>query len=126
MLSLFNVKLAAIVLAVVLVFGYGVYQYAAAYVSSAKIERLEKEKKNAEDNVLKLQGQVEAKNLDIARLSQAIVLVTQTAVEASKSTQSASSAYTRVRTNAPVFVSTTDAGKIKELAEKLNLLYPDK
>lgn len=126
MLSLFNIKLAAIALAVVLALGYGMYQYSVAYVANAKLERLEKEKKNAEDNVLKLQGQVESKNLDIARLSQAVVLATQTAVEASKSTQSASSSYTRVRTNAPVFVSTDDAGKIKELVDKLNLIYPDR
>jgi uncharacterized protein (UPF0335 family) len=125
-LSLFNIKLAAIALAVVLALGYGMYQYSVAYVANAKLERLEKEKKNAEDNVLKLQGQVESKNLDIARLSQAVVLATQTAVEASKSTQSASSSYTRVRTNAPVFVSTDDAGKIKELVDKLNLIYPDR
>jgi uncharacterized protein YlxW (UPF0749 family) len=101
-------------------------------INEARIGRLETEKRQAlkraeeaEKRDLMLQGQIQAKDEQIADLTSRIEDSNQRVSNAHKETVSAKAGYDKVRADAPHFNSSDDAGRVSELGAELQRLYPD-
>jgi|GEM_PF-6164211 len=97
-----------------------------------RVEKLEVEKQGflkqgaaAHDRELILQGQVKAKDEQIANLTEQIASSDQKVVNAHNETQTARQSLNQVRRDPARFNASDDAGRIRELGADLYRLYPD-
>lgn len=102
-------------------------------INEHRITKLESEKQQylkqrdeARANDLILQGQIKAKDEQIANLTQQIEDSNQRVSNAHKETVSARSNYDKVRANGPHFNAADDAGRVVELGTILHDLYRDR
>ena len=111
----------------VLVFAFivpGIISGIGGVINDYRIAKLEKEKVAAEEQVKKLQTQVDQKSGEITRLNDELTKSNERVQEASRNTGSARTVYTQVRNSKPTFIAPDDAGKVAELAAELRELYP--
>lgn len=117
---------AAGVLVLALVFGGGqALESAGSYFASSKIQRLEKQRQDAEKQILILQGEQKAMQAEIGRLNERLEESDQRVIEASQRSTAAQTNYNKVRSLGPTFNSPDDSGRINELRTILDELYPD-
>lgn len=101
-------------------------------VNEARIGKLEQEKQQAlkraeeaEKRDLVLQGQIQAKDQQIADLTSQVAESDQKVVIAHNETQSARATVNKVRTSAPHFNAADDAGRVREFSSAVRGLYSD-
>lgn len=101
-------------------------------MNEARINKLESEKQQflkreqeARERDLILQGQIKAKDEQIADLTSRIEDSNERVSNAHKETVSARTNYDKVRSDPPKFNSADDAGRVVELGSNLHGLYPD-
>ena len=127
-------KLVAIIIAAVMVVAsaFAGLRLLGSAINEAKISALEtekqqalKERDEARENDLILQGQIKAKDQQIANLTSQIEDSNQRVSNAHKETVSAKASYDQVRRNPAHFNSADDAGRVVELGTDLQRLYSD-
>ena len=91
----------------------------------AEKQQFLKERDEARARDLILQGQIQAKDQQIADLTSRIAESDQKVVIAHNDTQSARSNYNKVRADGPHFNASDDAGRVRELSSDLHGLYSD-
>lgn len=116
----------ALVLGVVLMTGFGIYSKVDAYIANKRVTKLAADNAAAKERILKLEGQVELLSTQLVKVNERIVEADARVKEAEDNTANAKTHYITVRTRGPVFNSPTDAGKVTELTDLLDSLYPDK
>lgn len=123
------ILVASVLLGVALIVGL---PRAASMINEHRITQLEAEKQKAlkdgqaarEQNLI-LQGQLKAKDEQIADLTSQIAESNQRVSNAHTETQSARQNLNQVRAAAPHFNSSDDAGRVRELGSDLQRLYSD-
>ncbi len=95
------------------------------YRASSKVEKLEREINQAKETNLKLQGQVDLLTSQVKDLNQTIAQADAAVSAAVKDTSDAKIKYITVRSSGAVFNSPSDTGKVSELTDALNTIYPD-
>ena len=88
-------------------------------------QQILKERDEARARDLILQGQIKAKDEQIADLTSRIEDSNQRVSNAHKETISARTNYDKVRSDPPKFNSADDAGRVVELSSDVHRLYPD-
>lgn len=123
------ILIGSVVLGVALVFGFNA---AGSAINEHRIGKLETEKQDAlkqaneaHDQNLILQGQVKAKDDQIADLTSQLANSNERVSNAHNETQTARQSVNKVRADAPHFVSADDAGRVRELGTDLQRLYSD-
>ncbi len=103
-----------------------VYERAMRAALTSELAILAKEKRDAEINVIKLEGVVSSLYTQVSELNAQILIVNGQLLIASEKTHEAKIRYIEVRNpDRPVFVSHDNDGKVAELTRLLDLLYPD-
>jgi TolA-binding protein len=95
-----------------------------AYVESRKIASLEQVIKDSQRRVHQLEGQLQVKNEQLSSVNQQLEDSNNRLIEAAANTDKVRTVYVNTKKNGPTFVSTDDQGRIKELGDTLNSLYP--
>lgn len=123
---------ALIVILIVILSAFAGLRLLGSAINEAKISALETEKQQvlkraeeAEKHDLILQGQIQAKDVQIQNLTAQIEDSNQRVSNAHQETVSAKASYDQVRRDPPKFSSSDDAGRVRELGTDLQRLYSD-
>lgn len=93
-------------------------------VSEYRIKVLQQTIKESSDKIQQLEGQIQLKDAELATLNQKLAESNQRTAEAEARTGKARTVYVTTKAQGPTFVSTDDLGRVKELSDLLNKLYP--
>ncbi len=92
-------------------------------IEDRRVAALEVQLKSAEERVQQLEGRRQILEVDLANVNGLLATANQGLADAQNATGKARVVYVNVG-KGPVFNSTTDDGKVRELTEILDKLYP--